>query len=1039
MKLRILPCGPTFALLLAATLGLAQPLHQPRPEPAAPDPLAASPKDRVTTGIDDAITTTLPGHVVRGAQPENDLGPVPGDMPMARMILSLTRDADQQAALDALSAALQDPRSPLFHQWLTSETFGAHFGLSQNDLNRITNWLKSMGFTIDDIPAGRWTITFSGTAAQVANAFHTAIRYYKIDGEVRFANSGDPQIPRALAGIVGGIVGLNNIPPTPAYGAAVTDGGGAGGHYLNPSDFATIYNVNPLYNNGIKGTGVKIAVIEPCSTDVSLADTFWTLEGVAQTSDQSETYGTPAACPQSSLLEVYLDYEWSGAVAPQAQIVLVSSNSVLAAVQGVVTNSFAPVVTVSYSDCESAADQTWANLWQQAATEGITALVSSGDTGAAACDSKTATVATHGLAVNGMCASVYVVCVGGTQFNDVANPAQYWSAAGNALGYIPEIAWNETTSATIFGSSGGGYSNFQPKPTWQTGNTTTQRGVPDVALTAANHDFYRTCDGSEPCTSTAALVSGADGTSAGAPSFAGIMALLVQATGQWQGSPNQTLYSLAGQSSPGVFHDIVSGNNSVNGLMGFSAGPGWDPVTGLGSVNAAALVENWPGASTGIPVLASLELSKSAPPATGCTIPPASSSFLTTDTTAYLYFSAVVAASDNLSNDWLAPNGNVVTGFTWGAAAGNFCFTGSALNLAGLPAAELGAWQARIYDNGKQIDSVAFSVSQQVTVPVIVSLSQTSVTAGSGAFTLTVNGFGFASGAAVLWNGTAIPTAFVSASQLLATVSSGLISLPGTVSITVSSGGQVSAAATLAITSAVSNLSRIGVLSQVAAGGGWDTLTYLTNSTAVSITVELSFHADSGTPLVLPLIATQQGKTQNASGSALVAVIPPNTTLSVDTGLLTATSQGWAEVLSSGPLTGFAVFRYAPQGLISGPGVTTPWEGTVPLQTLLTASTVIVPYDNTDGFATGIALGNLNSSAVNLSAAFFDDNGNSLASPQTVSLPGSGHTAFILSSQFAFTANSKGLMKITGSSGLLAVGLRASPYGTLTSVPVPLQ
>jgi len=436
-------------------------------------------------------------------------------------------------------------------------------------------------------------------------------------------------------------------------------------------------------------------------------------------------------------------------------------------------------------------------------------------------------------------------------------------------------------------------------------------------------------------------------------------------------------------------------------------------------------------------VLSNLELTKVAPPASGCTIPPASSSFLTTDATVYLYFSAVVTTSDNLSNDWLAPNGDVIPGITWSAVAGNLCFPGSQFNIGNLPSAHLGAWQARIYDNGKQINSVSFTVTQPVIVPVIVSLSQTSVVAGSGALTLTVTGSGFASGASVLWNGSAIPTTFMSATELLATVSSKLISLPATVSVTVSSGGQTSAGATIIITPLVT-LSRIGLLAQVAAGGGWDTATYLTNSTAASITAELSFHADSGSALVLPLIATQQGKSQTVSTSALIATILPNTTLAVDTGSLSVTAQGWADVLSSGPLTGFAVFRYAPQGLISGPGVTTPWEGTVPLQTLLTASSVIVPFDNTGAFATGIALGNLNGSAVNFSAAFFDDNGNSLGT-QTISLPGSGHTAFIVSSQFAFTANTKGLMKIIGPSGLMAVGLRASPYGTLTAVPVPVQ
>jgi hypothetical protein len=124
--------------------------------------------------------------------------------------------------------------------------------------------------------------------------------------------------------------------------------------------------------------------------------------------------------------------------------------------------------------------------------------------------------------------------------------------------------------------------------------------------------------------------------------------------------------------------------------------------------------------------------------------------------------------------------------------------------------------------------------------------------------------------------------------------------------------------------------------------------------------------------------------------------------------------------------------------LTSGPGTTTPWEGTVPLQTLLTASTVIVPFDNTNGYATGIALGNLNTSALNLTATFFDDNGNPLGTAQAIPLAGSGHTSFVINGMFAFTANLKGLMKISGS-GVMAMGLRASPYGTLTSVPVPVQ
>jgi hypothetical protein len=324
--------------------------------------------------------------------------------------------------------------------------------------------------------------------------------------------------------------------------------------------------------------------------------------------------------------------------------------------------------------------------------------------------------------------------------------------------------------------------------------------------------------------------------------------------------------------------------------------------------------------------------------------------------------------------------------------------------------------------------------------PTITNLSQTTVSAGSAALSLTLTGSGFASGGIVFANQTALPTIFVSANQLTATVGANLLVSAGTLSITVSSSGQVSNAQTITVAPLVSsNLPRVGVLAQMAAGGGWDTEVYLTNSTSGTLSVALSFFADDGTALILPLTAVQQGHTQNVTTSTLTAAIPANTTLAIDTGARSGNVvQGWADVHSDGPLTGFAVFRLAPQGLNSGPGITTPWEGTVPLQTILTASTVVVPFDNTNGFATGLALGNLSTSGTDFNATFFDDNGNPLGSAQTITLSGNGHTAFRVDSMFDFTANVKGLMKITGP-GVMALGLRFSPYGTLTSIPVPVQ
>ncbi len=472
-------------------------------------------------------------------------------------------------------------------------------------------------------------------------------------------------------------------------------------------------------------------------------------------------------------------------------------------------------------------------------------------------------------------------------------------------------------------------------------------------------------------------------------------------------------------------------------------GASWDTAGNLWLKQSGAGISSiFKRASGNVPPsalsLTNITLSTVAPPATGCTVPPASNSFLTSDGTVYLYFQATVSVSDHLSASWLAPDGTVVDTASWTTSTGSLCFKGAKLDIAS-QTGHLGIWRVSISDNGSQVASVSFTLSQGAS-PTITSLSQTTVIAGSATLSLTVAGLRFTSGAIVSANQTALPTTFVNANQLTATIGANLLLSPRILSITVSSGGQISNAQTITVAPRVSsNLPRIGVLAHVTAGGGWDTEVYLTNSTSGALSVALSFYADNGTALTLPLTAVQQSNIQNVTTSTLTAVIPANSTLAIDTGAVSGNGvQGWADVHGDGPLTGFAVFRWAPQGLNSGPGIITPWEGTVPLQTSLMASTVVVPFDNTSGFATGLALGNLNTSGTDFSATFFDDSGNPLGSAQTIRLSGNGHTAFLVNSMFGFTANRKGLMKITGS-GVMALGLRASPYGTLTSIPVPLQ
>jgi pseudomonalisin len=704
------PCFPWLYPQLVAQTLTSRPVDRVLPQR---NPMSVFPKVQLLGPIEDGANASLAGNVHPEVRKELDAGPVEEARWLSRMTLCLKRDPSQQAALDAFSKAVQDPQSPLYHHWLTPQEFGAHFGISQNDLERITEWLKRHGFTVEDVPAGRWTIVFSGTVGSVQSTFGTAIRYYKTADRLHFANAEAPRIPAALDGMVLGISGLNDFDaaPRPQSNRGGPQGQlGNSARFLNPSDFAAIYNLNPLYDSGIQGNGVSIAVVEPCSMDVSLAQTFWQMEGLSQGSNWYWNYGSPSTCGSDDVGEVFLDYEWAGAIAPQAQIWLVSSggsgllDSLFDAVNGVVNNNFAPVVTLSYTVCGSQTYyDSWINLWQQAHASGITGIVAAGDTGPTTCETKM---------INGLCHSEYVTCVGGTQFQaDTTNPDAYWSSSGQSLSYIPEAAWNETSGSNPWGASGGGYSSFHSRPDWQIGNNTGYRGIPDLAFTAASHDAYRICIPTDnpPCDPD--YFRSIAGTSAAAPAFAGAVALLIQKN-SLQGSVNPALYSLATRQDLGlIFHDVTQGNNSVPGQQGYSAGPGWDPVTGLGSADLTALFTNWPGSQGSSLSIADQRVTSTAPPASGCSIPPSVSSFLTTDSTVYLYFQATVTANDSLSIAWLGPGNTLMNSGGWGSVSGTYCFIGAALDVSNTPSQLLGNWQALVYDNGNLVIAVPFTVN----------------------------------------------------------------------------------------------------------------------------------------------------------------------------------------------------------------------------------------------------------------------------------------------------------------------------------------
>jgi len=623
--------------------------------------------DRIRLG-----NTTHP--LVRNAVPAGPADPALG---MDRMLLVLGPGDEVQQELRTLLDSQHDKKSRDYHKWITPEQFGARFGPAQQDIDKVVGWLQQKGFQQVKVARGRGSIEFSGTAQQVEIAFGTKMRYYQVDGAMHLANATEISIPKGMSGVVRG-VNLENFsfskPQLKGFYPVARGAGGelaridpqfqsGGVHFLAPGDYSKIYDLASLNSGGIDGSGVTIAVVARSNILLSDIETF------------RQTFNLPAKDPNIILngqdpgyvlggdfIEASLDAQWTGAVAPNATVDVVVSGStqttdgVILSSLYIVDNNLADIMSMSFSSCEQqmgSFNAFFNALYQQAAAEGISVFVASGDDGAADCDAATNTgsgPATGGLAVNGLASTPFNTAVGGTQFNEGGTPSTYWDpinglGQASAFGYIPEVVWNESCDPTktacppfnIFSldAGGGGVSTIYSKPSWQSAGVTgvpndNQRDLPDVSLTAAVHDSYLFCAGLfAPCTTDGGLLLQAGavgGTSASVQAFAGMMALVDQKQGGRQGLANYVLYQLAAnqsfancnsnartnpnQPAPAscVFNDITSGNNGVPGndtliapvppgdlvgQLGYNALSGFDPATGLGSVNAAKLVNAW--------------------------------------------------------------------------------------------------------------------------------------------------------------------------------------------------------------------------------------------------------------------------------------------------------------------------------------------------------------------------------------------------------------------------------------------------------------
>ena len=599
--LRLVPIS--FAFLILAVSALAQ-------------------QNRVTSKIDPNRMVALTGHIHPAATAENDLGAVEPSFKISGMTLYMRPSSTQQATLNQLLADQQNPASPNFRKWLTPEQYADQFGASQSDMDQTVAWLKSQGFTIGQVARGRTWILFGGTAKQIQGAFRTAIHRYSVNGVSHYANTTDPSIPAALSNIVSGIRGLTDLSrmkPRLVRSRLNPNQTTRGGHQIVPDDFATIYDIMPLYSAGIDGTGQSLAIVGQTDIDVSDITKFRSTYNLSTINlTQTRVPGTPdPGISPGDLDEADLDIEWSSAVARNANINYVFSDNVFTSVTYAIDQNIAPVISMSYGLCEVGGGLIFLPstqmMAQQANAQGQTWLAATGDQGATDCDeldssSGNVSVAQNGLSVDSPSSTPEVTAMGGTEFNE--GGTSYWNTSNSpnlalALSYIPEKVWNDSAQQQSLDGGGGGASVYFPKPVWQAGNGVPSDGfrhIPDVSLSASNdHDPYVIYSGGSQV-----LVGG---TSVAAPSMAGIVTLLnhsLKTNGL--GNINPTLYRLAqGPNAANVFHDVTVGNNSqpcaigspdcATGTAGFNATVGYDSASGLGSVDVAQLANLWSSAA----------------------------------------------------------------------------------------------------------------------------------------------------------------------------------------------------------------------------------------------------------------------------------------------------------------------------------------------------------------------------------------------------------------------------------------------------------
>jgi subtilase family serine protease len=593
----------------------------------------------ITERIDDSRRVTLRGNIRPEAVARNDRGWVWPGFRLEHMLLQLKRPAETEQSLDQYIEGLTDKTSPNYHKWLSAVQLGNQYGVSDSDIDFITGWLESHGITVNFVYPNHMVMDISGTAAQLREALHVDIHFLEVNGEMHYANVNDPQIPEALAPVITGIVSMHDFRPRsmakirPKFTFGTCTAFGNCTYAIVPGDIATIYNLNPLFSQGLSGQGQTIVLIE--DSDLFNGNNDWNsfrstfglnvYSGSLTTTHPAPPSGSFQNCADPGILatptftdfEVAVDVDYATAAAPSAALQVAACQDTatfggLIAIQNLVNSASPPaVISLSYGQCEpvngAAGNAAFNTAYQTAAAAGTSVFVSSGDEGAASCDPN-AGAATHGISVSGFASTPFNVAMGGTDFmdTDLQENSTYWSSTNitgtfeSALGYIPEIPWNDSCAGFLlasfegrnppYGSTGfcnSGGTGFRTtgagsggpsgcatgtqltagvvsgtcggwaKPSWQSGLVGNPndgvRDIPDVSLFSSNGLWFHylvvcytdTAGGGSACGSDPSTWAGGGGTSFAAPMMAGIQSLVNQRVGAKSGNPNAVYYAIA--------------------------------------------------------------------------------------------------------------------------------------------------------------------------------------------------------------------------------------------------------------------------------------------------------------------------------------------------------------------------------------------------------------------------------------------------------------------------------------------------------------